>query len=220
MRDNFLISVSTDPLNGSSSEMYVSYAKEALNSGADFLHCDIMDGKFVNKKTIDYKIVGEINDNSLIPLDVHLMVEKPWLYINEYAKAGANILTVHYEAFKSKVKLVKTLKKIRKKNILAGLSLKLETDVKNIKKLTNYFDLILLMSVNPGMSGQNFQKQIFEKIKELKFYLKKDILIEVDGGINPNYITKLKELGVNIIVSGSYYYNSKNKINAINFLKN
>ena len=151
------VAVSTDPVKSENQcESVLGYAREVLNAGADFLHCDVMDGKFVPQKTIDEKVVGFVNSNCLIPLDVHLMTVNPQRTILKYKKAGANILTVHYEAFKCKLKLKAALKKIRKLKMLSGLSIKPQTEVSEIENLLPLCDVILVMSVEPGKSGQKF----------------------------------------------------------------
>lgn len=217
------VSISTDPVAKESEEKIVDYAKKVLSSGADFLHCDIMDGKFVERKTFDEKIVEKINKNCLIPLDVHLMVEKPEKQIERYKKAGANFLTVHFESFKNEKKLINCLKLIREKEMLSGVSFKPETSVLEIQKVLPFCDIVLVMSVEPGKSGQEFLKETFQKIKELnsiKKQLKLNFKIEVDGGINPEISKKLFEKGADIIVSGNYFKKEKNKKNAIKLLKN
>lgn len=217
------VSISTDPVAKESEEKIVDYAKKVLSSGADFLHCDIMDGKFVERKTFDEKIVEKINRNCLIPLDVHLMVEKPEKQIERYKKAGANFLTVHFESFKNEKKLINCLKLIREKEMLSGVSFKPETSVLEIQKVLPFCDIVLVMSVEPGKSGQEFLKETFQKIKELnsiKKQLKLNFKIEVDGGINPEISKKLFEKGADIIVSGNYFKKEKNKKNAIKLLKN
>ena len=220
------VSVSTDPISNKTIKDIVKYAKEIQNSGADFLHCDIMDGDFVPTKTYDYNCLKEIELNTLIPLDVHLMVKKPWKQIKKYKKAGANILTIHYESFIKKKSfkeklLKKTLMRIRKEKMLAGLTFIPKTDVNSILKFIAYCDLILVMSVEPGKSGQKFLENTYNKIRKLNQTRNNEynFIIEVDGGINPEIAKNLIELGADIIVSGSYIFKSKNKKEAVYKLK-
>lgn len=219
MKKNVYVSVSTDPLK--SYEEIVQYAKFMQNK-ADFLHCDIMDGKFVEKTTYDYALLKNINANSLIPLDVHLMVSEPFKDIKNYLDAGANIVTVHYEAFENKEDIVKGVKLIKFNKALAGISLKPETPFKDIKPYCYNVDVVLVMSVDPGASGQKFLTIAYEKIKEIDQFRRDNGLnfkIEVDGGVTPENAKKLVELGVDMIVSGSFVYKSEDKLKAIESLK-
>lgn len=220
MERKVFISVSTDPVK--EYQAVVEYAKE-LQGKADMLHCDIMDGKFVERKTYDDKLVKNINDNSLIMLDVHLMVEEPFEKIEDYLKAGANILTVHYEAFKDKDQLVKALKLIKSYKALAGLSFSPSTKVKDIKLFAHDYDVILVMSVVPGASGQSFMPEALDRIKELAQFRKNNnykFKIEVDGGINEVNAKQIIDAGADMLVSGSYVFKSENKKKAIEKLKN
>lgn len=219
MKKDVFVSVSTDPI--SEYQLICEYAKD-MQGVADFLHCDIMDGKFVPKTTYDYQLVSNINSNSLIMLDVHLMCEEPLDIIDSYLKAGANIITIHYEAFKDKNDIIKALEKIKKANALAGLSIKPNTPVSEIKVYTHDFDLILVMSVEPGESGQKFLPEALDKIRQL------DILrtsndykykIEVDGGVNLENASKIVEAGADILVSGSYVFKAQDRKAAIESLK-
>lgn len=220
MKRKVYISVSTDPVK--EYQAVVEYAK-ALQGKADMLHCDIMDGEFVSRKTYDDKLVKNINDNSLIMLDVHLMVEEPFEKIEDYLKAGANILTVHYEAFKDKNQLIKALHLIKSYNALAGLSFSPSTKVKDIKLFAHDYDVILVMSVVPGASGQSFMPEALDRIKELDQFRKNNnykFKIEVDGGVNESNAKQIIDAGADILVSGSYVFKAENKKKAIEKLKN
>lgn len=219
------VSPSTDPISPKSKNFtnkIVAYAKELLDSGADFLHCDVMDGKFVNNRTYDYDIVRLINMNCLIPLDVHLMVVNPIAQIEQYIKAGANFLTIHYESFENEDEFISALKVIRKNKLLAGMSFKPGTPVEKIEKYLPYCDIVMIMSVNPGMSGKKFLPQSYEKIKEVAKIRKEkklNFLIQVDGGVNPTISKEIKKMGVDIVVSGNYVFKSKDKKEAIASLR-
>lgn len=219
MKKNVYVSVSTDPIN--SYEEIVQYAR-VMQSQADFLHCDIMDGNFVEKATYDYALLKNINANALIPLDVHLMVLEPLKDLKNYIDAGANIVTVHYEAFENKEDIVKVVKLIKTNKALAGISLKPETPFKEVKPYCYNMDVILVMSVTPGASGQKFLNVTYDKIKEIDQFRRDNGLnfkIEVDGGVTPEIAKKLVELGVDMLVSGSYVYKSQDKQKAIESLK-
>ncbi len=219
MKKYTYISVSTDPIL--SYQDIVEYAK-SLQGLTDFLHCDVMDGKFVPKTTFDYNLIKTINANCLLPLDVHLMVSEPRDDIKKYIEAGANIITVHYEAFEDKNKLVETIKYIKDHNVLAGISLKPETSFKEIKPYCYDVDVVLVMSVTPGASGQKFGNYAYPKIKEIDAFRKENQLnfkIEVDGGVNTENAKLLTNLGVDILVSGSCVYKASNREEVINSLR-
>ncbi len=219
MRKSVDISVSTDPL--SDFQNIIDYAK-LLQGKADMLHCDVMDGKFVEKQTFDYSLIKSINASSLIMLDVHLMTAEPEATLEKYIKAGANILTVHYEAFSNKAQLIKAMQLIKSKNCLAGLSFKPETTVKEISNFLYYADIVLVMGVQPGASGQSMLPQTFDKVKSLANFRQANKLtfkIEVDGGVNEQNTKLLSEMGADILVSGSYIFKAEDKEKAIKKLK-
>lgn len=186
-------------------------------AGANFVHLDVMDGKFVQNETFESDFVELVSKKTNLILDVHLMVENPDSEIDKYAKAGADIISVHYEACKD---LVATLRKIKSKNVIAGVVINPETSVLKIKDIieARVADLVLVMSVKPGASGQAFQPSAYEKILEIREYSKK-ILIEVDGGVNPKNAPKLIKCGANILVSGSCVFNSLDMKKTIDQLK-
>ncbi|MBQ8444467.1 MAG: ribulose-phosphate 3-epimerase [Clostridia bacterium] len=219
MRKKIYVSVSTDPVKEYSGVL--QYAQQ-MQGRADMLHCDIMDGKFVRATTYDDKLVKNINQNSLIMLDVHLMCKEPLDIIDDYLEAGANIITIHYEAFKDKNDIVKAISKIKKANALAGISICPETPIKEIKMFIHSLDVVLVMSVVPGASGQSFMRESLEKIKELDSLRtgnKYSYKIEVDGGINDSNVQDVIDAGADMIVSGSYVYKAKNKKEAIEALR-
>lgn len=217
---NFLkVAPSTDPVKNQ--DELLSYAKK-LNGIADFLHCDVMSKDFVGHDTINDEIVKNIYARTLLPLDVHLMVKEPLHKVKSYVDAGAQIVTVHYEAFKNKKDLVKCLKKINSLNAMAGIAINPDTEVVEAMPYFAYADLVLIMGVVPGLSGQRFKESTYVKVKKLK-QIKDDygarFKIEVDGGITPEISKKLKTLGVDIIVSGSYVYTAEDRAKAVDELK-
>ena len=162
------------------------------------------------------------NKNILIGITGGIAAYKICTLIRLYKKAGANILTVHFEAFKCKLKLKAALKKIRKLKMLSGLSIKPQTEVSEIENLLPLCDLVLVMSVEPGKSGQKFLESAIKKIEQLNLIREQKNLnfkIEVDGGINAEIAKKIASKGADIIVSGSYIFNAENKKEAINSLK-
>ena len=216
---NTYVAVSTDPIK--SYEEIVEYAKE-MQDKADLLHCDVMDGKFVQSKTYDWAMVENLNQNTALMLDVHLMVDEPLQSIENYIKAGANIVTLHYESFKKKEDLVKAINLVKSKKTLVGLSIKPETSFKEIRLFCYNIDVLLVMSVEPGKSGQKFISDTFEKVKQIAKFRHDNNLnfkIEVDGGVNAENAKGLREAGVDILGSGSYVFGATDRKKAIESLK-
>jgi ribulose-phosphate 3-epimerase len=184
---------------------------------ANYVHLDVMDGKFVKNKTFDHKLVDKIRDKTSMLLDVHLMVENPDAVIDDYVEAGADIITVHYEACKD---VRATLKKINDKNIVAGLAISPKTSVLKIKDYLDegIVDIVTVMGVKPGACGQTFIPGSAEKVAEIR-ELNKKVYIEIDGGVTLKNASLLRKMGVNIIVSGSTIFNSKNMKKTIKQLK-
>ena len=219
MKKNIDVAVSTDPI--SDYQNIIEYAK-AMQGIADFLHCDIMNENFVSKNTFDYGLVKSINRNSLIMLDVHLMQNEPWKDVPLYIDNGANVVTVHYEAFEDKETLVSTLAYIKSRNTLAGLSIKPQTPFKDIRSFVFGCDILLIMGVEPGASGQETLPETIDKVREADKFRNDNNLkfkIEFDGGVNEQNSKTLIEAGVDILVSGSYVYQSKDRKKAISKLK-
>ena len=172
-------------------------------AGADYIHVDVMDGHFVPNLTIGPVVIGSIRQHSFLPFDVHLMIEKPELSIEAYAKAGADIITVHAEAC---VHLERTLKMIRSLGKKAGVSLVPSTPANVLDYVMHDVDLILVMSVNPGFGGQSFIPSQLEKIKTLRQMITKtgkSIDLEVDGGINKETAKQVIAAGADVLVAGS-----------------
>ncbi len=213
------VAVSTDPIDNF--QNIVDYAKE-MQGVAEFLHCDIMNDNFVQKNTFDYNVVKSINSSSAIMLDCHLMVNEPANDVEKYISAGANIITLHYEAFKDKNQLAEVISYIKKCNVLAGISLKPATPFKEIRAFSYSADVVLVMGVEPGASGQETDEETYKKVEEIHRFKMDNNLnfkIEFDGGVNEKNAQKLRDLGVDILVSGSFVYNSKNRKEAVKFLK-
>lgn len=186
-------------------------------AGASMVHIDVMDGVFVKNKTFDHTFVDKIKDMTNLMLDVHLMVENPENVIDDYVNAGADILTVHYEACKN---IEETLKYINSKNVITGLAINPKTPALKIKDILdeNLVDVVTVMSVNPGAYGQKFIPGSAEKVAEIR-ELNKKVIIEIDGGVTTKNAEILRKLGVNIIVSGSTIFTSKNMKKTIKQLK-
>jgi len=178
--------------------------------GADLLHCDVMDGHFVTNLTFGPFIIDTINKITKIPLDVHLMISNPELYIDSYIKAGSDFLTVHQETVPH---LHKIIKDIKSNGIKAGVSINPSTPFSFLEYIIEYVDLILIMSVNPGFGGQKFIQSSIRKINEAAEYRDKyklNFVIEVDGGVNIDNIKEISEAGCDIFVAGSSIFSSDN----------
>jgi ribulose-phosphate 3-epimerase len=176
-----------------------------------------MDGKFVENKCLPFELVEKIKNNVNILLDIHLMVDDVVGFVKHFALVKPSIITILYEAPKSTREILKVIKYLKKRDILVGLSIKPNTPIEIIERFLDYIDLILIMSVEPGKSGQKFIDDTYEKVKKAKELIKgKDILIEVDGGINIEIAQKLKKLGCDFLVMGSAFYNEKEKSKLLN----
>lgn len=190
---------------------------EIESAGANMVHVDVMDGKFVQNKTFDHKFVDKIKDMTTLILDVHLMVENPEMVIDDYAKAGADILTVHFEACKDPLAVIK---KIKDKNMVAGIAISPKTPALKIKDLldSGLVDMVTVMGVKPGACGQKFIPGSAEKVAEIR-EMNDKVYIEIDGGVTVKNSSILRKMGVNIIVSGATIFEAKNKRKVINQLK-
>jgi len=177
--------------------------------GAHLLHIDVMDGHFVPNITIGPPVVAAINKVASIPLDVHLMIENPGLYVDEFIKAGADYVTIHVEAAPH---LHRVIQQIKAKGVKAGVSLNPHTSLSNLENVLSDVDMVLIMSVNPGFGGQSFIPQALTKVKQLKQMLKdsgnEHVEIEIDGGIKLDNIKEVAQAGVDVFVSGSGIFKS------------
>lgn len=177
--------------------------KALEDAGADYIHVDVMDGRFVPNITIGPFIVEAAKRATKVPLDVHLMIEEPERFINDFARAGSDIITVHAEATRH---LHKVIQSIKEHGLKAGVSINPATPVSAIQPVIGDIDLILVMSVNPGFSGQGFIPASLDKIKEARKMIAasgRDIELEVDGGIKVGNIKEAASAGADVFVSGS-----------------
>ena len=192
--------------------------KELDKTNADYIHIDIMDGKFVDNKTWTISEITKITKNSTLPLDVHLMVNNPSKYIEDYAMLNTNDIIFHYEAVKDVNSMIDEIKNY---GLKVGIAINPDTDVEKIFPYLDKIDLVLVMSVYPGKSGQSFIEESLDKIRKLKQEIQEKnlkTLISVDGGINEETGKLCKEAGVDILVSASYIH--KDIKNNIDILKN
>jgi ribulose-phosphate 3-epimerase len=185
---------------------------EVARAGADYIHVDVMDGHFVPNITIGAPVVASIRPLTSLPLDVHLMIEHPERYISEFAKAGADIITVHVEACPH---LHGTIKSIKELGVKAGVSLNPATPLSSIEEIIPHVDLILIMSVNPGFGGQSFIPATLPKITNLRKILndrKVDAELEVDGGVTADNAPGIVKAGANVLVAGNSIFKAKEGI--------
>jgi ribulose-phosphate 3-epimerase len=190
------------------------------NSNADWIHCDIMDGVFVPNISFGFPVVESVKKNATKPLDVHLMIVNPDQYIQRFAEIGASTITVHYEACPH---LHRTVQVIKVNKCAAGVSLNPHTPVEVLEDIIIDLDMVLLMTVNPGFGGQKFIENSYNRIVRLKKMIERrgaKTLIEVDGGVDLSNAAKLVAAGVDVLVAGSFVFNSPNPTEIIQKLKN
>lgn len=177
--------------------------KKIEQYGADLVHIDVMDGMFVPNISFGIPIIKSIRKITKLPFDVHLMIEEPARYVEDFVKAGADIITIHYEADRH---IDRTINYIKSFGVKAAIALNPATPVENIKHLIPNLDMVLIMSVNPGFGGQKYINYCSEKIKEVKELsnkFNKDLMIQVDGGVGKDNIKEVVACGANVIVAGS-----------------
>jgi ribulose-phosphate 3-epimerase len=189
------------------------------NSQADWFHIDVMDGHFVPNISYGMPVIQAIKKHATKPLDVHLMIEKPERYIEEFAKVGADIITVHYE---STVHLHRTLTQIKDTGCKAGVVLNLTTPVSVLEDILPKCYMVLLMSINPGFGGQMFEEMTYNKVRKLRQMVSNQGLnthIEIDGGVTSSNARKLLDAGADVLVAGSFIFKSDNPTETIAELK-
>ncbi|MCL2234432.1 MAG: ribulose-phosphate 3-epimerase [Firmicutes bacterium] len=188
-------------------------------SGSDIIHCDVMDGLFVPNITFGPKMIADIRKITTLPLDVHLMIEKPERYVEHFIKAGADYLTIHHEATKE---LVPTLKRIKECGVKSGAVISPDTEVNVLKGVLQYCDMVVLMSVYPGFGGQKFIEKSIQRLNELSELARNEnpsILIEVDGGVTKENAKQITNAGATVLVAGNTVFSSSDPRDTIKQLK-
>ena len=189
------------------------------NAGAQYVHIDVMDGEFVPSIAVGLPVIKSIRKCTDRIFDVHLMIEEPIRYIDDFAEAGADIITVHVEACKH---LDRTIDAIKEKGIIAGVAINPATSLTTIENILNKVDMVLIMTVNPGFGGQKLIPYTIDKVRELKDLLRRTgnkVDIEVDGGVSLENVEEILSAGANIIVAGSAVFNGDIAENTERFLQ-
>jgi len=188
-------------------------------SEADWLHLDIMDGRYVPNISFGFPVLDQVKKYSKKPMDVHLMIIEPEKYLERFAKVGANLISVHYEAC---THLHRTIYQIKELGCKAGIALNPHTPVSHLTDIIGDIDLVCVMSVNPGFGGQKFIANTYNKIKalvEISKQVNPGLLIEIDGGVDQQNARKLIDCGANVLVAGSSVFSNENPVEAIKKLK-
>ena len=188
--------------------------------GADVVHCDVMDGVFVNNITFGIKMVEDIRKHTTLPLDCHLMIVHPEKYVERFAKAGADIITVHWEACQDNLKEV--LELIKSTGVKCGAVINPDTPVDKIRDVITLCDMVLVMSVFPGFGGQKFIPSALDKLREIRAIIDasgKAIDLEIDGGVTAENVEEIKAAGANVIVAGSAVFKAEDRAATIAKLK-
>lgn len=199
-----------------------SEVKKVEKAGADLIHFDVMDGHFVPNITVGPLLVRPVRKITRLPIDCHLMIENPRKFIGDFARSGADIISVHAEVHRNARELSQTLAQIKKLKVAPAVAINPGTSLEKILPVLEEVKLVLLMTVNPGFGGQAFIKEVLPKIKKLRKIINQrglKIDLEVDGGINPQTAALVRTAGANVLVAGSAVFCSKNMAKTIKLIR-
>ena len=208
--------------NPSPEDSLLTYVKNLQKAGVEFLHCDVMDGIFVKNQCLDIALLDEIANNTTIGMDIHLMITEPVSNVQKYAKLPTTYITTHYETYNNIQEIIKISKYLRNNNKLMGIAIKPSTPLSKIIDILPLFDLVLVMSVEPGESGQVFIEPTYDKIRQLRSIIderKLNIKIEVDGGINTGNMQKVVNAGADILVMGNAMFMANDRAELVKTIK-
>lgn len=194
--------------------------KSVEKAGADIIHLDVMDGVFVPNITFGIKMVADVRKTTSLSLDCHLMIVHPEKYVKDFAKAGADYITVHYEACGENLK--DTLLQIKENNVKCGLVINPDTSVEKVENLIPLCDMVLVMSVSPGFGGQKFIADVLDKCRAIRKIIDEnnlDCLLEIDGGINADTAKSAREAGCDVLVAGSAVFGASDRVAAISSVR-
>ena len=214
-----MVKISPSVLSADLSNLAAEVA-DIESAGADMVHLDVMDGRFVPNITFGMPVIQALRKRSNMIFDVHLMIDEPQKYASRFIDAGADILTFHLEACEDPASL---LDEIRSQGVMAAISLKPKTPIEDVYPYLEYCDMVLVMTVEPGYGGQKLIPETVEKVRKLKAEIKKrgiNVEIQVDGGVNEHNAATLAEAGASILVAGSSVFGSNNRAVAIKSLRN
>ena len=214
-----MVKISPSVLSADLSNLAAEVA-DIESAGADMVHLDVMDGRFVPNITFGMPVIQALRKRSNMIFDVHLMIDEPQKYASRFIDAGADILTFHLEACEDPASL---LDEIRSQGVMAAISLKPKTPIEDVYPYLEYCDMVLVMTVEPGYGGQKLIPETIEKVRKLKAEIKKrgiNVEIQVDGGVNEHNAATLAEAGASILVAGSSVFGSNNRAVAIKSLRN
>ena len=190
--------------------------RKVVAAGADMIHVDVMDGHFVPNITVGPPVVAGLRRYAEVPLEVHLMIERPEEYVQMFADSGSEILTIHAETTHHPHR---TLEQIRACDVTPGIALNPGTPLEVLKPVLSYVEFVLVMTVNPGFGGQEFIPEMVEKVRQVRAMVGPDMNVAVDGGIDPQTAPRVVEAGANVLVAGSYIFHSDDYSSAIDSLR-
>ncbi len=209
--------------NPSPEDSLIKYVRSLQNAGIEFMHCDVMDGIFVKNQCLDVKLIREIINKTTVGIDIHLMISEPLSNVEKYMNLPATYITTHYETYNNNIQnIIKMSKYLRSNGKMMGIAINPNTDVSKVIDILPLFDLVLIMSVEPGQSGQVFIESTYDKIRKVRQAIDQygyNIKIEVDGGINTMNMQKVVNAGADILVMGNAMFVASDRAGLVRQVK-